>query len=155
MRSRALTTVVAIATPLSAIALGAVVNASDAAAAESACGHYPPGNAYGLRGGNGKHDNKRDLNARVTYPGDPEKHCGDKSVTYFVSGFGEVNRNGAGRVTSRRYHASGADTSNADGLATLSKDAPRTNRQAFYWYAAYASDNGTGTARTAVFRVRP
>jgi hypothetical protein len=137
------------------IAAAVTLSAAPATAAESACGHYPPGNAYGLRGGNGKHDGKVDLNARVTYPGTPEKHCGGKSVSYFVSGNNEVTRDSSGRVTGRKYHLSGGATSNADGLARLTKTAPRNNRQAFYWYAAYASDNGTGTAQSAPILVRP
>lgn len=147
MRTPILAALTVAALPL---ALGAVV--SPASAAQSACGHYPPGNAYGIRGGHVIRGGSATLSARVSYPGSGRNfNCGGKKVVFFVSGPSEYKRLANGKIDENhaRFHASGSDVSDGNGLATIVKGAKGT----FLWYAAYASDNHTGTAATGNFQV--
>jgi hypothetical protein len=132
------------------LALGAAV--SPAAAAQSACGHYPPGNAYGIRGGHATTGGSATLSARVTYPGSGRSfNCGGKKVVFFISGPGEYKRLANGKIDQdhARFHASASDVTDGGGLASVTKGAKGT----FLWYAAYASDNHTGTAATGNYQV--
>jgi hypothetical protein len=151
LRTRILAALTVAALPL---ALGAAV--SPASAAQSACGHYPPGNAYGIKGGHTTHGGTVTMAARVSYPGSGRSfNCGGKKVVFFVSGPGEYKRFTTGPKKGQidgdhaRFHASGSDTTDGGGLASIAKGTKST----FLWYAAYASDNHTGTAATGNFQV--
>jgi hypothetical protein len=155
LRTRLLALASAASLPIAAVAI--TLSAPAASAAPSACGHYPPGNAYGLRGNSAPPARGQvRLSGRVFYPASSGvHHCGGKTVVFFVSGAGEYKRNANGTVnkSTAKFHKSATDVSDADGLVQVFKTAPRTTRQTFLWYAAYTSDNHTGTARTAVFQV--
>ena len=151
MRTRILAALTVAALPL---ALSAAV--SPASAGQSACGHYPPGNAYGINGGHVVKGGKATLSARVTYPGSGRNfHCGGKKVVFFVSGPGEYKRFTTGKNKGKidgdhaRFHATGSTPTDGDGLASIARSAKGT----FLWYAAYASDNHTGTAATGNYQV--
>lgn len=138
MRNRLLA-LTAIAAPLAAVALSAPASAQPG----SECGAYPPGNAYGLRGSHNGSSARHitvpkggnvDLAARVFRNGE---NCSGRSVTLFVHGPRDFNRDG-----SPAYHVSGYATTDSFGLAHVNK----TVSTSFRWYFGYTSDNGTGIA---------
>lgn len=129
--------------PLVAVTL---IGAAPASAQPGAnCGAYPPGNAYGIRAStNGvplavtrvRRGNTVLFTARVFRNGE---NCSGRSVVFFAHGPREFNADG-----SAAYHVSARATTDADGLAVVTK----TVTNSFRWYAAYQSDNGTGIAST-------
>jgi hypothetical protein len=139
VRTRLLALTAAVA-PLAALMIG---TGSPAMAAPGAnCGSYPPGSAYGIRANtNGvtarvvtvKKGKTVRFTARVFRNGE---NCSGRLVRFYVHGPREFSNGVA------LYHQSGQATTNADGLAIITKTVVNN----FRWYAAYASDNGTGTA---------
>ena len=108
------------------------------------CGSYPPGNAYGLRANVGGTVGVRvtrvptgesvTLTARVFRNGET---CSGRKVGFWIHGPREFYPDGT-----PKYHLSGTATTNADGIASIT----RTVSNSFRWYADYVSDNGTGVA---------
>jgi hypothetical protein len=129
----------AVGASLAAVMVGGASPAT--AAPGSNCGAYPPGNAYGMRANtNGitaravpvRLGNTVRLTVRVFRNGE---NCSGRSVRFYVHGPREF-RNGVAA-----YHLSATAVTNADGLAVVTKRVINS----FRWYAAYTSDNGTGT----------
>lgn len=145
MRIRLLALTAALA-PLAALSIATGAPAS--ATPGPNCGDYPAGQAYGIRATTNHvaqavtqvpKGHTVLFTARVFRGGE---NCSGRTVGFYVHGPREFVTIDGQRIPA--YHLSGSAVTDGDGIAVLSK----TVINSFRWYAAYNSDNGTGTAST-------